>query len=616
MSNSKAFIKDIGPIGSGVDENESVHQTSPAWVLTFQRWTQRDTLRTSPTEDTNYLSITGPLVVESDCIQCSTADSKGVLTPSMNATLMITDINYATAVSPGDFVFVNMLNWESDARTVAEKARKLQSINGVNDGFKGIYKIQSVRKSLVSDANSGTKVFVVRITAYAFTEFNNSVYFNQYLISETDQNLAIYNADILSSWAALVSQKALTNIQDISKALIEAFIGSGVGDGGLKDATSLLRSPNVQFLMPKGVGQLLGVTGLTAAKDAFTYLFGIQQYASGSKQSLGSGMNPVGAPAPDDSRFVYCSQKVEGNMITKAEYWNQVKLWSILGQYSNSPINELYTCFRVTANNRVMPTVVLRQIPFTTDDFDAGSATVTRFMNLPRWRVSPTLSQSFDLGRDEAARINFVQYFGRSTIGPEGVSISEEIARKNFVFDRDDVKRNGLRPYVTTSQFDEPTSDRGKSLFRSPYWAKIVGDALIGGHLKMNGSIDFYGIQDPIAVGDNLEFDDVVYHIESITHSCQLAPDGKKSFKTKVSLSNGVSTASSASGVKYDEMSFGGAYKYRKNDFDHSEILPGISESQNTVYRSPEDLDNPTSISSSFEQPDTATGINKTGRDS
>ena len=616
MINSSAFIKDIGPVGSGVNEEDSVHQSNPAWVLTFMRWTQRDTLRTKASGDTDYLSVTGPLIVENDCIQLSVSDSKSVLTPSMSATLMVTDINYATAISPGDFVFVNILNWESESRRVANLSRELKPINGVNDGFKGLFKVQSVRKQLMSDPSSGTKMFAVRITGFAFTEFNNSVYFNQYLISSgLDENLAIYNSEILGAWSALVSQKGLTNVQDISKALIEAFIGSGVGDTGRKDGQSLLRSPNVQFLMPKGVGSLLGVQGLVAAKDAYTYLFGIQQYASGANQTLGNGMNPQSAPAPDDGRFIYCSKNVEGDCITKAEYWNQTKLWSILNQYSNSPINELYTCFRVTKNNRVMPTIVLRQIPFTTDDFDAGSTTVTRFMNLPRWRISSALITGYDLGRDEAARINFVQYFGRSTIGKDGVSISEEIAQANYLFDKDDVKRNGLRPYVATSAFDEPVPNR--TLFRSPQWAKIVGDSLIGGHLKMNGSLDAFGIVDPIAVGDNLEFDSVVYHIESISHSCAQSQDGKtRSFRTKISLSNGVAYNSGTAGVKYDEMQFGGAYAYRKDDFASEALLPGISESQDTVYRSPEDPDQPQSSSASFAQPNTSTGINKSGRDS
>lgn len=616
MKNQNAFVHSILPNASGTGENGSIHQTNPAWVLTFLRWAQRDTLRTEPTDTVNSTTITGPLVVENDCIQCSVADSKGTLTPTMSATLLLTDVNYATAINPGDFVFVNMLAWEDEARDVANRARNLQPINGVKDGFKGFFKIQGVRKNLVSDPGSGTKMFAVKITGYAFTEFNNSIYFNPYLVDNgLDKNLAIYNSEVLGNWSSIVSQKGLTNIQDIIKALIETFIGTGVGDTGRRDGVDLVRSANLQFFMPSGVGQLLGVNGLVAAKDAYTYLFGIQEYAAGAVQSLGSAMNPVGTPAPDDTRFIYCSKKCQGDAINKSEYWNNVKLWSIMNQYVNSPINELYTCFRLTQNNRVMPTVVFRQIPFTTDSFSEGNVKVTKFMNVPRWKIDPALAYSFDLGKDEAARINFVQYFGRSTIGKDGFSISDEIAHGNYLFDIDDVRRNGLRPYIATSIFDEPLPDRGDISFRSPGWAKILGDALMGGHNKMSGTIVFYGIPDPLAVGDNLEFDSVVYHIESITHSGGIdTVTGKKTFRTTVTISNGVSTESNTQ-VRYDEMDFSGAYQYRQDDYNSEALLPGVSEAQDTVYRTPGNPDGPHSPSTAFQQPDTGVNIDDTSRD-
>ena len=137
----------------------------------------------------------------------------------------------------------------------------------------------------------------------------------------------------------------------------------------------------------------------------------------------------------------------------KGEYWNQVSVWSIMKQFTNSPLNELYTCFKIDQQNKVMPTVVFRQIPFTTEGLESSIKT-TRFLNLPRWKISPSLVTMIDIGRDEAARFNFVQYFGRSTINNNGWEISEEIAQGNFVFDFQDVQRNGLKPYVITSQFD------------------------------------------------------------------------------------------------------------------------------------------------------------------
>ena len=621
-ANKTAYTIDINPNGKGIDAGV-VHQTSPTWVLSFLQWKVRDTFRTNPTSGpagggADFTTISPiPLVVENDCIMVSVADSKAVLTPSMTATLLITDINYETEVAPGDFVFINMLNWEQDARRVADNARSLKPVNGPNDGFKGFFKVQSVRKSLVTDPQSGVKHLAVKITGFAFTEFNNSIYFNPYLLSSTDQNLQIYLTNIGVDWANMQLDKGITRCQSVVQYLINSFIGDGLPDTGRKSNDIAPLTGNTHFFMPKGVGNLLGIPTVQSAKDAYNYIFGIQQYFANA-QTLAQGVNPAGvsANATSTSRFMLLPDPIEGNTVTKPEYWNQQQTWSILNQFINAPINEMYTCFRVSPNGSVMPTVVLRQIPFTTDNFVNGSYKVTRFMSLPRWNISPALAFSFDLGRDEALRTNYVQYYGRSVTGPGGFDMAEDTAKGNYVYDIDDVKRNGLRPHVVTSEFDRlPDPPYTNSGFRSPGWAKILGDALIGGHLKMSGTIEFVGIPEPIAVGDNLQFDNVVYHIEQIVHTAAIVTSGDKAiktFRTTVTVSSGMDIQN-GSNVAYSEMALGSAYDKRASDYDSTQILPGVSESQDTVYR-PTNPDSHVPGGQSFTQPNTNTSINKTER--
>ena len=612
-TNKTAYVYPIVPNASGSGETDGVHQTSPAWVLTFIRWEVRDTLRTLSTDGLDYSTIaTRPLVVENDCIQLSVSDSKSVLTPSMTATLVITDTNYETDIAPGDFVFVNMLNWESHARKLADKARAMQAINGPHDGFKGFFKVQSVRKALQTDPKTGTRYYAVKITGFAFTEFNNSIYFNPYLIDKSDQNLLLFTSLLNVDWAAIQSSKGLNQIQQLVKALIQCFVGTGFTDQGKKVQDATITTANTHFYMPQGVGNLLGLSGLQSAKDAYNYLFGIQSYSANQNQTPAQGMNPTGVPsnATDTDRFIFIpNSPVEGVTVTKPEYWNQNKAWSILNQFTNAPLNELYTCFRISPNGSIMPTMVFRQIPFTTDNFDAGSSyKVTRFMNLPRWQISPSLAFSFDLGRDEVARINFVQYFGRSVNGPAGYDISDEISKQNYLYDGNDVKRNGLRPYVVTSEFDRAPDGSVQGNFRAPGWAKIVGDALIGGHLKMSGTINFVGLPEPIAVGDNLEFDGVVYHIEQIMHTAVISPNGEKTFRTTVTVSNGMSILN-GSDVVYSEMEYSSAYSKRVSDYKNAHILPGVSEAQDIVERSVSPEPSAPKKNTSFVQPDTNTDI-------
>jgi hypothetical protein len=619
MSTSGAFTYHLNPIGSNASEGHNVHQTSPSWLLTFIRFSVRDALRTTPTPTNNYQTVRpgDPLVVENDCVNVSVVIDKGTLTHSMSATLKMTDVNYETAVAPGDFVLVNMLNWEDHSRRVANQARAKQPINGPHDGFKGVFKVQGVKKFLGTDPETGKKAFFIQITGFSFTEFNNVIYFNPELIySNETTDLLLYVSNIASNWAILQNEKGVTSVQDIVEALINSFIGTGIGDTGKTVKGGIIKSPNTLFYIPTLLGTLLGVSNAKAAKDIYNFMFGIQQYSGSSNQSLAVGMNPNNV-ASNNSRVWKPSDnasKCQGETITKPEYWNQVKVWSIFNQFSNSPLNEMFSCFRISPTGRVMPTMVFRQIPFTTEDFEADTSKVTRFMNLPRWKIHPALITQFNIGRDESARINFVQYYGRSTLGPDGFAISAETAQKNYLYDIDDVKRSGLRPYVVTTTFDETIPD-GKSVYKSVKWAKIVGDALIGGHLKLNGTIESAGIVAPIAVGDNLELDGVVYHIERVSHTAGIDPEtGKKIFRSSFGLSSGLSKDSSVKGTKYSEMTYEGAYGLRKVDGgpNGNRILPGVSESQDVVYR-PNSLDVPHSVTKGFTQPNNNTSVNKTG---
>jgi hypothetical protein len=625
MSNNvKAFTRVIAPLGSGPDENFHVNQSSPTWVLTFVRWQFRDTLRT-PTDSPDQ--VRPPLVIENDCISVTTTMNKGTLTPSMTAVLKMTDVNYETEIAPGDFVFVNILNWERDSRRVADQARQNQPINGINDGFKGFFKVQSVRRSVTVDPESGTKNVLFNITGFAFTEFNNTIYFNPNLVNQKSlANQALFISDVGAFWSANVTRSSKPPIQDVIAFLIMNFIGAGASSKSRKVGGQTI-SPNVHFLVPTLVGRLLGVVdpdiGQTnnenkykttqAVKDVYIYLFGIQQYASGTATTnLSAGMNPSNLkPQQEYPGFYYTNQLCGGLSLLKPEFWNQVKLWSIMNQYTNTPLNEMYTCFRIApAVNRVMPTLVFRQIPFTNTDFvsqtmgtqdaQANSIPVTTFLTLPRWKITSDLIDELDIGRDEAARINFVQYYAKSNFNDKGIEVSGETAKVNYMFDAEDIKRNGLRPYIAQNQFDDSPDNL---TFSAPIWARIVGDALVGGQLKLNGTMACIGIADPITVGDNLEFDGTVYHIEQVTHTATInIITGSKSFRTVLSLSSGINIQGSAKGMTYSEMTYSDAYKLRENDAKYNQVLPGVSESQDVVYR-PKSVDQPHSGGAPFPQP-------------
>lgn len=121
--------------------------------------------------------------------------------------------------------------------------------------------------------------------------------------------------------------------------------------------------------------------------------------------------------------------------------------------------------------------------------------------------------------------------------------------------------------------------------------------------MKMNGTIETIGITEPIPVGDNLEFDGIVYHIESVNHTCSISGNGQRIFRTQLSLSSGVSSDSGIKGVRYAEMDSTGAVQFLKEEHDSEPgVFPGISEAQDVVSR-PTNLDLPVMANSSLTQP-------------
>ena len=435
------------------------------------------------------------------------------------------------------------------------------------------------------------------------------------LIELVDTSIFAYSANFGTVFDNLIQGNQLDGIGQIITTLITIFIGQGTQSA--KTAQAIANS-NPQFLMPAVIGQLLDIDNVTAAKDVYNYIFGVQTYSGASVNlSPGEGFNPGNLQLDNKFGVGFKNTTIpcQGNGLLKAEYWNQVKAWDIINQYKNAPLNEMYTCFRVDTDGLVMPTVVFRQMPFTTQTLITDSQ-VTRFMTLPRWYISPTLITGYDLGRDEAARINFVQCYAKSAYSDGGSSLASETAAGNFVFDTEDVRRSGLRPYLWNSTMDEITNVITNKTLRSPIWAKIVGDYLVGGQLKLNGTLTCIGIVEPIAVGDNLEFNDVVYHIEQVTHSCVQDPEGKKFFRTTLVLTMGVSVTSSGlstvssvtakttdQGNLYAEMKDSNAQKSRVDDYRFNKLLPGISEAQNIQSRT--NVDVATNGNHKFNQPNT-----------
>jgi hypothetical protein len=592
------------------------HQTSPAYMLTFLPWANRDTAHFGNAVDgepsknpikASSIALTKPIIVINDCVSVTVNSNKSSHIHSANMILLAGDINYATALAPGDFVLINLVNDDSklfgkncdpngsSQDSLYYRARHGTGINKKNDGFKGVFKIQSVRRVL-QVSPEGVKTFHYQISAAAFTEFNQVVYFNPYLFNQTPENTSrasdILNTSATAEWSKAVD-KNYSNLSKVFKALIGFLIGTGFPADYAPQKEGVVVNHNKTFEVPTGVGELLSLkkraTGSLLAADLFNYYVGIEKY-NGNAKTATEGLNPT--IVSRDGNFSMTGKELSGVIMIQPEPWGQVSTWSILGQYSNSLLNELYTSFKLQANGTIMPTVVLRQKPFNSKYFVKNNPSIdcTEFLSLPRWRISPDLITSLSLGRDEAVRINFVHVVGKVRSLDIKSHIAQQAAANLHQHDSADITRNGLRPFIASCDFDFPTESSNET--KAGAWNKLVFDWLNDGHLKENGTLVCAGLPQAISVGDNIQIQDTVLHIESVQHNMQMTPDGKKTFRTTLQLSYGIDVRSLENSVPlFPESNFPDADDMRKNDFNHKSqskndgMLPGVSDTQDVGGR-------------------------------
>jgi hypothetical protein len=235
-----------------------------------------------------------------------------------------------------------------------------------------------------------------------------------------------------------------------------------------------------------------------------------------------------------------------------------LSFWSLLEHYKNPAINELYTALKVNYQGNVVPTLVFRQIPFSTTvsrarvgtDISTASGVkfkfppVSCFHDMPRWKLPPMLIKGGNIGFSDAMRINYLEVFGQPVQGDQNTDPSVQRLRNPPLIDDLDIARSGLHHWTMTVNC-APTD----AMLGVPHFTHLCADFIMGQHLTLTGSVQSKGIYAPIAEGDNIEIDNIVFHIEQITDAFVFS-GGRNHFYTELSLSNGML---SESHPKYDQ---------------------------------------------------------------
>lgn len=606
----------ITDFGYDADEKPDTIAHDVFWIVAIVRlgmplsFSRR--LMTSVTKDLTQgalLRAEKPLVITDDVVHFQVSASKRSHKTSFSASLKQTDVNYLVEILPGDWCFAWLVNNRTDHERLLRQIDGGQACNDFLDGLKFIGRVSSVRKRVSNDPN-GPRDSSYSLSCTGFDELDTHFFYDNSLASkdvlERDygQWLVRMGLDVKKLFGDDAKDGlSKNNINRIIPTLLDLIVGKGPGSQGdipvaaaggqtVSATPQLSEEAPYAYTIPVMAAKLLGKTErddhrtVLGYSDILELLSGVQTYSNKTGwqvfvPDLSSDSTPQRRTTPNE---------LLGTFLPFMPDFANKPLWSVMQQYLNPTINEMYTALRVNPEGKVVPTIVLRQIPFTTEampepadlgpddsgDFDISQpqgdmqdVSFTRFLSLPRWGMPASLVQSVDIGRSDATRINMVHVYGTSSYQQNAIPVQEQIVNNPPVIDHLDVMRSGMRPYMATVEcwVDDTVGKAPRA------WMYLVADWTIGSHLTLNGTLDCYGIQAPICVGDNIAFDGVVYHIEGVMHNAHIAGDGKKAWTTSLQLSNGMRDNSTFAVDNELESGAGAA-----------PIYPGFEQSDNTGY--------------------------------
>lgn len=533
------------------DVSVSAYWVVAVFPLTFPATYKRTDSASFDKDVTKGVQVQQPLILFDSVQAVNVNHNKNSHIGTLNAVLYPTE-EYLSLINPGDFVFCWMMNSDAIQHDIIDRLGKKQACNKFTDGLKFYGRVNSIREQIHQQPD-GARIGRFVLNANSFSEFDATFFYEQHL-SQKEEGIATQlskiNLDLDKVLDTTDGQRGIVPNKMVV-ALIDIFLGVGVNH----NLQSGQENPELQstfgtegdyaHILPENVGLVINKS-LKSGKalktaDTVEIIHGVQNYSNGSSANDPSNSKAVAQSFAPDDTITEDSRRFTGqdllgrNSPVPPALINQ-SLWSICQQYLNPSCNEMFTTLRANPNGDVVPTVIVRQMPFTTDAGSSNSIPVTHFKELPRWTVPAVLVKQSDVGRSDALRFNFLHVYG-TTDTVDARNITQQMVDAPPKFDAMDIARSGLRPLMMTVPcwVDETREDQGPQK-----WMTVLQDFIFGQHMTLTGTITTVGIQSPICVGDNLEWDKVLYHIENIGHACSISADGHKSFTTTLGLTHGM----------------------------------------------------------------------------
>jgi hypothetical protein len=535
-------------LSQSLDSNgDGLFSESAAWVLGLVRFRvagtfSRATMSSRTLDGSDVVAERPRMAIVSDCSSLAVRGGKESHVKNLVATLR-GERDYLAEVLPDDWVFAWFVRSEDAALDLAHRFEAGESCNEFSSGLKFIGRVYSVRRRL-SASPDGVRSIHYMLQGNGFAELNSKIYWDPYLSM---------SAPTIDTWlgrlGVAVSKFFADDGIDMNKAiptLIEIIFGSGInqrtanpaGEDALRIVTGSTEGSGeapYAYCVPASVGSVLSTTSRSKGTGVFAYadvlvpLFGRQIYEG----------NPNG-PGPWADFLPTDLKPMMGRFLPDPPDLSGRSAWSVLADYLNPAVNEMFTCLRTDYTGRIQPTLVVRQLPFSTSLLDLPEK--TEFLSLPRWKLPASMVSDADVGRTGAMRFNFEQLTGAAIAQAQPDVVTYARVNSPAIRDDQDSRRNGLCPDMQTVNVGIYEQQLGPEK-----WQRLRADMLFGAHMHLNGTVTCLGIIEPIAEGDNLEFDGVVYHLEEVSHVATRDESGRGTWRTNLVLSHGVRADQSTS---------------------------------------------------------------------
>lgn len=556
-----------------------------------------------------------PLIITADIESLQVGPyQKGSPTVPLAAKLSHSPINYFAAVLPGDWVMAWICSNEETGRSVAERIAKLEPCNGFYDGFRFLGKVEDLER-VTNSRGDGLNDVTYSLTAIGFTELVAQIFYDPYLAEATPLmgtwlarlNQAI--SELLGTPSDDAASSAAIDINRVLPFLFNMLLGEGVpkrftnpgDDPELEGRTFGLKKGSGEapfaLTVPGEVGLILGKRArsrgtVPAYADIVELLTGVQRWTNAAGRGASptapwAGFVPDGVEPPPEGETQVPSRKATGTKLlgqfipTIPDFTNK-PIWAVLKQFLNPAINEMFSCLRANEAGQVVPMVVVRQIPLSSETVTervrkSRNLTLTPMLEVPRWVGHPTIAKQRRERRSDSLRFNFVHVYGQAPDMQTGARYTYQIVRSPPARNDLDAQRSGMRGYMNTVSC---SIDEEKTAAAT--WIGICSDWLMDQQLTISGVAQLELIPAPIAIGDNYEYLGVVSQIEGVAHYFEVS-SGKKAAGTTLYLTHGVRSDDDPG---YKDRSQGDAYIFAgtlEEDMTRYEPSVWVSEERQEV---------------------------------